>query len=251
MGLYKTEALVLRTRNYGEADKLLTLYTRDRGKVQAIAKGVRKPQSRLRAGVQLFTYGNFLLYQGRSLDTVTQCETLENFSPLRVDLQSFAYASYIVELLEGMMPERDGANEEAVALTLAALHLLTAAHPPEMVKKIYELRLLRLLGYQPQLDACVRCRRQPGSVIYFSSPLGGVLCDHCQGEDPRAITLTLGTVAIMQQLERMDLRKISRLRVPENRLQELSRSLEGYIEYRLEKRIKSSGFLHQLEELKR
>ncbi|MHB1418941.1 MAG: DNA repair protein RecO [Bacillota bacterium] len=249
MGLYKTEALVLRTRNFGEADKLLTLYTRQNGKVQAIAKGVRKPQSRLRSGVQLFCYGNFLLYQGRNIDTVTQCETLENFSPLRLDLQSFAYASYILELLDGMLPEREGANEEVLILTMAALHLLTV-HPPEIVQRIFEMRLLRLLGYQPQLEACVRCRRPPGSVVYFSPGLGGVLCAKCRGEDHQAVEINPGTVAVMLQLERMDLRKISRLQVPEHRLQEISRALQVYIEHRLERKIKSAGFLHQLEDNK-
>ena len=105
--LYRVDALIIRARDFGEADKILTLYTKECGKIQAIAKGVRKPTSRLRGGVQMFAHSRLLLYRGRSLDIVSQSESVESYGSLQEDLVRLVYASYLVELLDIAVPERE------------------------------------------------------------------------------------------------------------------------------------------------
>ncbi|MCK5922153.1 MAG: DNA repair protein RecO, partial [Methylococcales bacterium] len=104
---YRTEAIILSRRNLGEADRLLTLYTREFGKKQALAKGARKPQSRKTGHVELFMRTNFLIAKGRTFDIITQAELVETYAALRTDLIRTTYASYAVELLDRFTPEED------------------------------------------------------------------------------------------------------------------------------------------------
>ncbi|GAW93429.1 DNA repair protein RecO [Calderihabitans maritimus] len=248
MRLYKAEGVVIRGRDYGEADRIITLYSRQHGKVDAIAKGVRKPKSRMRGGVQLFTFSSFLLYPGRTLDTVTQCEIIEPFTLLREDLTRFAYASYLVELVNSLVPERD-ANEKLFFLLLASLHLLTR-EDPEVSVRFFEIRLLSLLGYRPQLQNCVQCGKfVPDKSIKFSVRLGGVLCRDCSPEDKSAFSISKGALTVLDQLTKIDPRRIGRLKISVPMRQELERMLCEYILYRAERQLKSLDFIFNLRRL--
>ena len=121
--LYSVEALILRARDFGEADKVITLFTREEGKCQAIAKGVRKSTSRLRGGVQPFTHSRLLLYRGKTLDTVSQSENICAFAALRDDLVLLSAAAYLAELLETALPEREPL-EEVFQLAVASFREL-------------------------------------------------------------------------------------------------------------------------------
>ncbi|MHB9093206.1 MAG: DNA repair protein RecO, partial [Eubacteriales bacterium] len=154
---YKTEGIIIRVRDYNEADRIVTLFTRDYGKVQAIAKGCRKQKSRKRGVIQLFTYGEFALYRGRNLDTITQCEGKQSFGALREDLDRMAYGAYLAELLDGFLPSGEP-HGEVFFLTLVCLHLLEV-EDPELVTRAFETRIMDLLGYRPHLDGCVHCGR--------------------------------------------------------------------------------------------
>ena len=153
MKSYQTEAVVLRSRKYLEADCLLTLLTKEKGKLSAIAKGVRKSKSKLRGGVQVFTLNDMLLYRGRNLDTVTQSQCLETFAPLQEDLRSVAAASYWSELLDSLTPERER-DIRLFQLAVAGLHLLCLSSN-EIIVRGLEIKLLSYLGYRPHLDGCV------------------------------------------------------------------------------------------------
>ncbi|KNZ68246.1 DNA repair protein RecO [Thermincola ferriacetica] len=244
MRLYKTDALVLRVRDFSEADRIVTLYTYSRGKVQAIAKGSRKTKSRKRGAVQPFTYGNFLLYQGRSLDTITQCEPKESFSHLREDLVKLAYSTYLTELVDGFTAEGEP-NEQVFLLLLTTFYLLLKDNPGLLVRA-FELKLLNILGYCPQLESCVHCHGPVAgnaAKVRFSSRLGGVLCDECSGHDPFATTIQMGSLKTMQQLLKWDIRRLQVLKVPEERQQEIAAILRHYIDERIERKLKSTVFL--------
>lgn len=246
MGLYREEAVVLRTRDYAEADKLLTLYTRTRGKVQAIAKGVRKPKSRMRGGIQALSFSDFQLFEGRSLDTVTQCEVREAFMGLRQDLKKLAYATYLAELLEGMVPEREG-NERVFLLFLTVLHLVEHGDREELAARLFEVRLMGLLGYRPETGACVHCgKAMYGRGAWFSARLGGVLCPQCRMVDSWAVPVTAGTLAVMEQLLRMDVKMFSRLQVAPQLAEELGELMRSYIQCRMERHIRSLDFIEQI-----
>ncbi|NPV26843.1 MAG: DNA repair protein RecO [Firmicutes bacterium] len=246
-GLYRTEAIVLRARDYGEADLLLTLFSRGLGRLQAIAKGVRKPQSKLRAGVQPLMYAHFQLYAGRStLYTVTQSESLEAFRLLREDLERLTHAVYLCELLDKMLPEQE-AHADVFDLTLTIMYLMEQADPT-ILTHFFELRLASLLGYQPRLECCVSCEGPLLAPLRFSAARGGVLCRNCLSYDGEAKSVTPGTVALMNQWLKVDPRILERIKVLEYSRGEISDLLPYYLEYYLEKRLQTLTVINNLKQ---
>ncbi len=242
---YKTEGIIIRVRDYNEADRLVTLFTRERGKVQAIAKGCRKQKSRKRGIIQLFTYGDFVLYRGRSLDTITQCEGKESFSALRENLDRMAYGAYMAELLDGFVTDGEP-QEELFFLTLACYHILTL-EDPELVARVFETRIMDLLGYRPHLDSCVNCGRViDGPKAVFSSAMGGVLCDLCIHRAGDSIICSMGTLNMLRQLSSWDIKRVRVLKITGEIKREIGEILRTYIAQRLEKKIKSAEFLQSL-----
>ncbi len=232
----------MRSRKLNEADNLITWFSREHGKIQAVAKGVRKPNSKKRGGVQLFTHGKFLLYTGRTLDHITQCESNNSFGKLTADLRLFAHASYLVEILEGMLVESEP-QPEVFLLLLTCLHLLEL-HDPELLVRAFEIRLANLLGYKPELVHCVHCgQERPFKQVKFSAALGGILCPACWGEDAFASKCNLGTISALQQLEKMDLRRLGVLKLNIELREEMAKLLRLFLSYRLEKKIKAWDFL--------
>lgn len=246
MKVYKAEAIVIRTRKYGEADSILTLYSRERGKIDAIAKGVRKLKSTKRGGVQLFTHGNFLLYEGRNLHTVTQCEAIDSFLALTTDLVKMTYATYISELVDGFTVAEEG-NDVVFALILVTFNLLAAFDEPEIVTRAFEIRLMDIMGYSPQLEVCCNCHDEIKGPFRFSPRLGGLLCSDCLDNDPSALQCNMGSVKVLQQLQRMDLRRLNILKVSPEIRREIEKLMQEYINLRVERKIKTADFLKDLK----
>lgn len=244
MAYVKSPGLVLKNANYKEADKLLTIYTREQGKVPAIAKGVRKVKSSMRGGIQLFSHTDFVFYRGRSLDTVTQCAVIEPFVELRSDLDRFAYAAYMAELIVESVPERE-ANSELFLLLLTCLHLLIT-DDPQLVIRLFEVRLMNILGYAPQLDGCVSCGSTQMDGAKLGLREGGLVCRHCAVGGELLMPVTAGALANMKALSTMELDKCGRLRLSPALQGELSRIMGRYIEVQLERRFKSRAFLESL-----
>jgi len=244
---YKTEGIIIRVRDYNEADRLVTVFTRDCGKVQAIARGCRKQKSRKRGLIQLFTYGEFSFYRGRSLDTITQCEGKELFPALRGDLDRMAYGTYLVELLDGFAVSGEP-QEDLFYLTLVCLHLLTA-EDPQLVIRVFETRAMDLLGYRPHLDNCVQCGNAfTGTRVAFSSRMGGVLCDSCAALDSGSIACTAGTLNMLRQLMKWNLRRLKVLKFTGESRREIGELMQAYIGDRLERKIKSIEFIQSLSD---
>lgn len=260
MSLYKAEAIILKARNYSEADKILTLFTKEYGKVEALARGVRKIKSKNRGAVQPFSRSQIMLYKGRTVDTVTQCELIEGFPEIRSNLDCLAYAGYLTELTNLLQPEHEQ-NVELYYLLLAALHLMASAvftpplegvnasnESPEMVARWFEVRLLNLLGYQPVLESCVICSKKimPGLALKFSADSGGVLCPDCYQFDLQAMAVRQGTVAVWKQLAVIEPRHLGRLKVTQQDRELLAAVLTHFIEHQLERKLKAGAFLQEL-----
>ncbi len=242
---YKTEGIIIRVRDYNEADRIVTILTSEYGKVQAIARGCRKPKSRKRGLIQLFTHAEFALYRGRSLDTIIQCEGKEAFAGIREDLDRMAYAAYMAELLDGFAVSGEG-QEELFYLALVCLYLLTV-EDPELVTRVFEVRIMRLMGYMPHLEDCVCCGSPlAGSQAAFSSRMGGGLCAKCSASDPEAVICTMGALNMLKQLSRWDLKRLRVLRLTAKMKQEIGEIMQPYISQRLEKRIRSADFIQSL-----
>jgi DNA repair protein RecO (recombination protein O) len=239
MGIYKEEAIILRSMPFGEADRILTLFTRGAGKVAAIAKGVRKPTSRLRGAVQLFSHTHLVLYGGKTLDTITQGDSDETFSFIEQDLDRLAAASCFAELVDRLTMERQP-QPKLFQLLLTAMRTLEGADP-ELLGRIFEAKLLDALGYRPQFEGCVmghhddRQVLQSGGTIagpvWFSIERGGVLCPACAANCPGALTLSPPTVAALTFFLRSPLDRAVRVRMEKRNRLELASFLHSFICY--------------------
>lgn len=243
---YRTEAIILRRRDFGEADRLLTLYTRDRGKIRVIAKGARKPQSRKTGHVELFMRTRFLIAEARNLDLITQAEMVEAYPALREDLVRTTYASYAVELLDRFTPEEDK-NPQLYDLLAEALRWFAATDQPLLVARFYELHLLQLAGFRPQLFRCVGC----GEAIaeqdqFFSAELGGLLCPGCEAADHKARPISAAAVKVLRYLQSRPWEAVRQLHLRRDLHAELETILHYYITYLLERDLKSTEFLQRL-----
>src|SRR5947208_15843140 len=153
--VYKAQAIVLRRISFGETDRILTLFTREYGKLSAIAKGARRSVSRLAAATEPLTHSRMLLAVGQNLDVLTQGEVREAFHEIRKDLTKISYASYFAELVNASVEERQP-HQDLFDLPLSGFYMLERTDVPDLVARMFELQALRLLGYQPELRRCVR-----------------------------------------------------------------------------------------------
>ncbi|KLU59629.1 DNA repair protein RecO [Peptococcaceae bacterium CEB3] len=237
MSVYQADAIVIRSREYGESDRLLTLFSREQGKLQAIAKGVRKPKSRQRAGAQLFTYADYLLYKGHTLDTVNEASPRESFPHLWNDFERSLAATAMAELLDAAtLPGQP--HPELFTLTLTGFFLLEH-YSPFLMQGAYALRLLHILGYHPRLENCAECgAKVEGSRIFFSPVAGGIVCSHCRGAYSGR-WVAAGSLAFMRQLLYREMDKLDRLRWNSSLRDEVLAATEFYCEQKFERRLRS------------
>jgi len=240
---------VLRTYDLREADRIVKVLTLDEGRVDAVAKGVRRPRSRLAACVQPFTRANFMFHRGRSLDTITQAEVIGSFRPLREDLDRLTYAAYVAELAGEVARERDQLPD-LYHLLLTTLEALASAEVGalEVIVRRFELGLLQVAGYRPVLEGCAECVKSQGPLL-FSAEVGGLICPTCIGTQ-RAIELDGGALASMRALLSLPPGRVSVLKLSAAVSRSIGSCLESCIVYRLERRPRAMDALAELRRLR-
>lgn len=237
MALYRVEALVLRSRNLGEADRVLTLLTRSEGKVRAVARGSRRPRNRLAGAVEPLSYGRYLLMSGRELESVQQAELMgHGLRTLREDLPRMAAASVTAELVD-LLVEEGEPSEPLFALTLQAWTALARA-PVERLDALvwwFVMGLMGLLGYAPQVQRCTACGQvvEGAARARFSAREGGLLCERCQSRDPGAPFIGGEARAILRRLQGSDAASAMRVASSAAASAQIDESLRAFVEYRL------------------
>ncbi len=246
--LYNTDAIILRRSDFGEADRLLTVFTPQRGKLRLLAKGARKTKSRKAGHIELFTHTTLQAARGRNLDILTQADTVESYRTLREDLDKISHAYYVVELVDRFTQEGDPACPifQLLALMLARLNDGSAAQQ-YLALRFFELHLLGLTGFQPQLHFCVACN-QPvkEEANLFSASDGGILCPACSETRPQAKTLSIGALKTLRFLQTRTWEQIAGLQLSSAVRQEVETLLLAYITFTLERNLKSVDFLQKL-----
>jgi DNA repair protein RecO (recombination protein O) len=249
MPTYTATALVIHRLNLGENDRILTLFTREQGKLSAVAKGSRRAASRLSGATELFIEARLFLATGKTLDIITQCEIVNAFAGLRDDLQLLTRATYFCELLDRLTAERDAVSSgELFDLTISALSLLQRAEGyPDAVVHAYELHLLAALGYAPVLDRCVVCGEPPAARGGgFSPALGGVLCSADRARSNDAVALSTASITALQQMQTGEAETLLTMHPDSKTAAEIAKALRWYIRLRAERTLKSADFLDQL-----
>lgn len=246
---HRVEAIVLRHADWGEADRLLWLFTREQGKIQAVAKGVRKPRSRKAGHLEPFTRAVLLLASGRDLPIVTQAEAKDAYLAIREDLVRLGYASYVIELLDRFTYE-EGENIALFRLLSETLSRLNVEPQPAFAVRYYEVRLLDLVGFRPQLIQCVNCGQEiRAEDQFFSFEKGGVICPKCGPKEPGARHVSLQALRILRHFQRSAYAEAQRMRLSSTVDQELENLMGNYLTYLLERGLNTPAFLKQVRNL--
>jgi DNA repair protein RecO (recombination protein O) len=244
---YRTQAIVLSHIEYGEADRIIKLFTAEKGKITAIAKGVRKVRSRKAGHLEPFTRVSLFLAKGRDLDIITQAETLDPYIGLREDLQRVALASYVVEVVDRFTYE-EGQNVAMFRLLADTLSRLETQINAETVIHYYETRLLDLLGFRPQLFECVACGNTVREEDQFFSPMnGGILCPKCASALTDEWPIRKDILRYWRHLQRSKWRQVESVTIPKAIEEGLSELIQRYLTYLLERKLNSPEFLREIK----
>lgn len=241
--VYKAPAIVLRQRRLGDADKILTLYSAHLGKVDAVVKGVRKTKSRMAGHVEPLTHATFLLAKGKTLDIVTQAETIEPFQELRDDLERLSRGLYVCELID-KFTEPHAENFGLFRLLLDTLRRIATRDDIDTPVRYCEMALLAEMGYTPELDECVRCRATLEPVTnYWSAGAGGVVCSRCRVEEAALRPVSANALKLLRLLLHGRFSDVARVKIDADLALELERALGEYVRWVLERDVRSAAFI--------
>jgi len=250
---YRTRAVILRRRNYSDADRILTVFTPRFGKRTLIAKGARKTSSRKAGHLELFNHVSLLVAQARTWDIITESETVESFLQLRGDLGAIGRAAYVCELVDAFTAEEDD-YEPVWELLLLCLRNLDDGPGKEaeadLLLRWFELQLLRLMGFQPELFACLGCGEDLQPVDNFLHlNAGGVFCPVCGRTMQGAELVCVSTLKILRHLARTNWEALRGLSIRTATVLAVESVLQRYLVAILERRLKSTDFIHRLRQV--
>lgn len=231
----------------GEADRIVTLLTPDEGKIRAVAKGVRKPRSRIGGSVEPFAELDVVLARGRTLDVITQVGVAQAWLRLRDRLESTATAWYLGELSDRAVEERGGA-QPVYGLLRRACQLLDDDMRPARVARWFEVGLADGMGVRPELERCVECHRvlEESETFRWVPALGGVLCANHPWPPAESSRLSLPALKLLRAYRRLDVEAIAALRLPSEIEAEVEAVMRGYTRYILEREARSLAFVDEV-----
>ncbi len=243
----RVEAIVLHHANWGEADRLLTLFTRSHGKLRAIAKSVRKMQSRKAGHLEPFSHTSLMLARAHDLWIVTDAETIDAFTTLREDLQLMTRAAYVIELLDRFTYE-EGQNWQLYQLVVDTLKRLSMDQDIYIPLRYYEMRLLDLVGFRPMLFECAKCRKEiVAEDQFFSAELGGVLCPNCGARTDSSRLISMDALRFMRHFQRSTYAEALKANPTPKIRDEIESLLNHYLTFHLERRLNTPEFLKQIQ----
>lgn len=246
--LQKCEGIVIRTSHYGEANKVVTLYTREWGKVGVMAVGAKKPNSRLAAVTQPFTYGYFLVKKGSGLGNLQQGDIISSMRSIKEDIFLTAFASYIIDLTDKCTDERKP-NPFLFELLYQTLNFMNEGYDPEILSNIYEMKMLNSLGLYPVLNQCSVCGNTEGEFS-FSIREGGFICHRCLDKDPYHFKISQATVKLLRLFYYLDISRLGNISVKDETKKELKTIISAYYDEYSGLNLKTKKFLKQMENLK-
>ncbi|BBB47347.1 DNA repair protein RecO [Pelolinea submarina] len=244
----KVEAVVIAHKEYGEADRFVRIFTLQYGKLNTLAKGVRKMQSRKAAHLEPFTHAALVLAHGQTFWIITQAETVSAFPAIREDLDKTTDASYIMELVDKISTE--GQAEPALfRLALESLKRINDNNDTYNIMRYFELRFLDIAGFRPELQHCVACKKEIQPEDQYFSPLqGGILCPQCGQMDNKAIAANQDTLRYLRHFQRSNYKSIENIQVPPKVRITLQRILGAYLASVLEWQLKTPAFQKQIRD---
>lgn len=249
MPIQKSEAFVLRKQELRETSLILTFYTKYFGKIKGILRGVRGPRAQYGgANLEIFSLDEIVFYERRRGDifTVSNCDLIDYFYPARKSLEKLAYAAYMTELLDSVTVLGD-ANEDVFELLSNSLKLLSGEASAKRTARIFEIKLLSLLGLMPAMELCAGCGNRIEKDSRFSFHNGGLICGKCYVSDRNARPILAGTAKFIEHIRSCPFEKAARIKVAHEVGKELEMILRGFLDYHIERRLKTVKFLNDIE----
>jgi len=243
--LYKVEGIVIRSMDYGEGNKIITLFSKEAGKVSVMVRGAKKLKSRHSAAAQLFTYGEYVFYKSGQMGTLNHAEIVQSHHILREDLRMAAYCSYVSELTDRMLDDSE-TNLFLFEQCKAAFQAMADGKDPEIIVHIYEMKMLAFAGYMPELEQCVSCG-EPSEEMVFSVSMGGILCGSCKNKDIKAYELSGTLLKLLRLFAKIDIRRLGQTDVKEQTKLQLKMLIRAYMDAHMGVQLKSRSFLEQME----
>lgn len=243
----KVEAIVISHADYGETDRILNLFTREIGKLHAIAKGVRKEHSRKAGHLEPFTCVTLMLARGASLWIISQAETVAGFSEIKADLERTALAAYCLELVDRFTTEEE-VHPQLYRSLKETLTRLSSRDPSFNVTRYFEMRFLEMVGFRPEFFHCVQCRAeiQPEDQ-FFSIAQGGALCPKCGLRVDSSESIQVLTLKYLRHFQRSDYEQIRHLDIPTVTQQKIEKLMQRYIAYLAEKKLNTPAFYRAIQ----
>jgi DNA repair protein RecO (recombination protein O) len=247
MPIQRTEAIVIKRREFRETSVIANFYTRDFGKISGLLKGIRLEPEKFASSVETFSYNEIIFYKKRNsnLHLVSQCDLRDNFFSLRNSVFKIGIASIMMELLDSVMPPEDK-NEEVFNLTLSSLKELETTSNPDKILIIFKIKILSLSGFKPHFDSCVGCNCRISNESKFSLSLGGLVCPRCYKKDSRARTIFRGTIASILHIQKNDFKTNLNLGLNPQIKKELVLILNSFLNFHLEKELKTERVLTKI-----
>ncbi len=237
--------IVLTAMPIGEYDKRLVILTKERGKITAFAKGARKPSSAFLACSQPFSFGDFTLYEGRTSYNVMSVEVLNYFGELRSDMEACYYGMYFLEFSDYFTRENEDSTRVLKLLYQSLRALTKGAITKKLIRRIFELRMLELNGWAPQVFECVKCNSETG-LDYFQTEAGGIVCSTCRKQMNRVIPISGGTIYTLQYILTSSIEKLYTFTITNEIMNELDKCIEDYRKAYIDKKMKSLDLLEKL-----
>jgi DNA repair protein RecO (recombination protein O) len=245
----KTDGLIIRELNVGEYDRIVTILTRQKGVVRASARGARRVNSRLSTATRLFCYSDFNMFSGREKYIINDAEPMEFFLGVNRELEKLALAQYFAQLCGFLAPENEPA-EFYLRLILNALHFIDSGNKPlQLIKPVFELRILTMSGYMPDLVACRSCGVYEAQTIYLEPLSGNLICSECAESFPQTsprTALSKGALAAMRHAVYADFERLFSFSLPQSASGEFADAAQSYLLCRLERSFPTLDFYNGL-----
>ncbi len=248
---FTTDVINLKSYSISEADKIIVMYSREKGIIKGIAKGIKKPANRLGGRMDLFVANKMMLNKGRNLNTICQAEALNTFLNLRTDINKLFFAMYCSEIVSNFGVENDPNSREIYELFYKLLDGLSKSHA--IVKSMlavikFQLKIMDITGYSVELEKCVKCLKPVNDDIYFSAGQGGVLCIGCASETAKKVKIHNKIREFLNTLLKEDFDMITKYDelADEKVCSSCLNLLKNYIEYYSPKRFKTAQILENI-----
>ncbi len=242
MSTYKTPGIILKRKNIGETDKILTVYTQTKGKINLIAKGIRKVLSKLSGHLELFYLSDFFIAEGKQIDTVAGAQIINNFPRIHASPKKIKYSYYIAETTDRLIKSEEKSLDIYNLLLLTLDNIERNQFNDDLCLFFFQIHMLDFLGHRPELNHCVKCQKSLDLEInFFSFHLGGIICENCHKYDLDSYIINNNSIKLMRLF--LESKNLNNIKNANKEIKELLKILQNFIEWIGEKKINSAKYL--------